>query len=38
MGIRIKRLLSILLLCLTVLSSTAGSLSYMTDRAGGADG
>ncbi len=31
---KLKRILSFVLLCLTVLSTTAGSLSFMTDRAG----
>ncbi len=32
---KLKRILSSVLLCLTVLSSTVGSLSFMTDRASG---
>ncbi len=31
---KLKRILSFVLLCLTVLSSTAGTMSFMTDRAG----
>ncbi len=31
---KLKRILSSVLLCLTVLSSAAGTMSFMTDRAG----